>query len=284
VKHLRQLYSGAGAWAVVTGGSDGIGRALALQLATAGFNVCVIARTQSKLDEVVEEIQLSGRKGLAIAFDFSTCQQDAYDALFRQLDTLDISILVNNVGMSHLNGELYEVPPMADELKLLLVNCLPMLELCKYMVPKLKAKRCGAIVNLSSLSAVVRTVPYLATYAGTKSFNQTFSDSLAFELQPFGVDVLTVTPGFVSTGMTQGSGHRRPRTNFQMVDVNEMAKDTLSVLGRRQATAGHRYHQVLQEVYDLVPRWVLGRVSYQTMKAKSELRKKVRRQDLNPPN
>ncbi|CUF35323.1 short chain dehydrogenase, putative [Bodo saltans] len=274
--HLKAKYAKAGSWAVVTGASDGIGRALALELAAIGFNVCVIARTQSKLDEVVGEITTKNPtvQAKALSFDFGTTSNEAYADLFAQLDALEIAVLVNNVGISHTNAELFEDPSVADDLKLLTVNCEPMIRLCKYIVPKLKAKRSGAIVNLSSLSAVVTAVPYLATYAGTKAFNQTFSTSLAYELQPFGVDVLTVTPGMVSTGMTQGSAARRPRVNFGMVDSAVMARDTLAQLGRVISTAGHHNHDLQTSIVSSLPLWYVGPSTYKLFKKISDARKR----------
>jgi 17beta-estradiol 17-dehydrogenase / very-long-chain 3-oxoacyl-CoA reductase len=274
--HLKARYAKAGSWAVVTGASDGIGRALALELAVIGFNVCVIARTKSKLEDVVRDIAATNPavQARSVSFDFGTSSDEAYNELLAQLDQLDIAVLVNNVGISHQNAELFEEPAIAEDLKLLTVNCEPMIRLCKYIIPKLKAKKCGAIVNLSSMSAVVTAVPFLATYAGTKAFNQTFSMSLAYELQPFNVDVLTVSPGMVSTGMTQGSAARRPRVNFGMVDSAVMARDTLSQLGRVLATAGHHNHDLQTSIASSLPLWHVGPATYKLFKKLSDSRKR----------
>lgn len=273
---LKAKYAAAGDWAVVTGASDGIGRALALELARCGFNVCVIARSQSKLDEVVQEITSENpvSRAISIVFDFSTDSDDAYDALFRKLDALDIAVLVNNVGISHQNAELFEEPDVRDDLRILAVNCAPMIRLCKYVLPTMKHAGSGGIVNISSLSAVATAVPYLATYAGTKAFNHSFSTSLAYELQPYGVDVLTVTPGMVSTSMTQGSAARKPRVSFSMVDAHDMARDTLNRLGKVLNTAGHRNHDLQCSIVSSLPTWHVGPSTFKLFKKLSDSRKR----------
>ena len=239
---------------------------IAIELAKRGFNVIVVARTKSKLDVVAAEIESYGRQALAVPFDFSFATSDSYADLYSHLPMEDISVVVNNVGMAF--GDAHVVGDAADTIeehsRVINVNCEPMVRLSYEFASRLKAKRCGAIVNLSSLSAVVGVVPYLATYAGTKAFNKVFSDSLRAELQEFGVDVLTVTPGFVATSMVQGNSAHRPRTNFSIVNVDHMAKDTVDAIGRRNSTAGHRNHILAQWLYEKLPHpsWEMRRCRF----------------------
>ncbi len=266
-RYKRKNTAGERPWAVVTGASDGIGKAFALELASIGFNVCAIARTETKLNDLVLQIRSMQREAAYFVFDFSTSSSEAYSELFRQLDKLPISLLVNNVGGTHpWAGEMFEDISVEQEVALFNTNCMSNLRMTKYIVPRLKREKCGAIVNLSSLTAILRAVPYFSQYAATKSFVRSFSDSLAFELEPFGIDVLTVTPSFVSTALTQGKKKSPPEVNFFVARADAVARDALWALGETRWTAGDRRHELVQRIFDALPRAWLGRSIYKMVK------------------
>jgi 17beta-estradiol 17-dehydrogenase / very-long-chain 3-oxoacyl-CoA reductase len=102
--NLKKKY-GEGSWAVVTGASDGIGRGFCEELAKDGFNVCLVSRTKDKLDQVatyLHELNPSiSTKVVAVDFTKLTTQKH-YDGLLEQLKGMDISMLVNNVGMNNV--------------------------------------------------------------------------------------------------------------------------------------------------------------------------------------
>ncbi|EPY26693.1 beta-keto reductase, partial [Strigomonas culicis] len=198
--NMKKRYGKAGNWAVVTGASEGIGLAMTMDLARRGFNVCVIARTASKLDAVVEDVKKAGVEGLAIPFDFSTATSADYDKLFKELDKIDVAVLVNNVGVNYDYTNYFDEVDLETDLRLLKVNTEATVRMTKYVVPKMKAKRAGAILCLGSFSAVTPTA-LLATYAGTKAFNLAFGAGLHYELKQFGIDVLAVSPNMVVSKM-----------------------------------------------------------------------------------
>jgi len=249
---MKRKYGKAGNWAVVTGASEGIGHAMALDLGRRGFNVCVIARTKAKLDAVVEELRALGVEGQAISFDFAAATPQSWSELFAQLDKLEIAVLVNNVGVNYTFTNYFENESVDTDLRLIKVNCESNVQMTKYVLPKMKAKQCGAIVILSSVSAVLPT-PLLATYAGTKAFGLAFGKGLYFELKQFGIDVLTVTPNVVVSKMTQGKSKHVPRESFMMVNANAMAHQTLDKLGSVPVTAGHRNHAIIEDAYMRFP-------------------------------
>ncbi|KAK5069244.1 hypothetical protein LTR16_009524, partial [Cryomyces antarcticus] len=92
-----------GTWAVVTGASDGIGKEYATQLADKGFNIVLVSRTQSKLDTLARELEskYASVQTKTVAMDFAQNRDSDYDMLKRHIADLDISILINNVGLSH---------------------------------------------------------------------------------------------------------------------------------------------------------------------------------------
>ncbi|KPI87673.1 hypothetical protein ABL78_3271 [Leptomonas seymouri] len=250
--NMKKKYSKAGDWAVVTGASEGIGHAMAIDLGRRGFNVCVIARTQSKLDNVVEELKQVGVEGKAISFDFASATSQNYNELFSQLDKIQIAVLINNVGVNYSYTNYFDDVDLETDLRLLKVNCEASVRMTKYVLPKMKAKHCGAIVMLGSASAVVPT-PMLCTYAGTKAFNLSFGSSLYYELKEFGIDVLAVSPNMVVSKMTQGLSSRKPRETFLTVNAANMAHQTLNKLGSVPQTAGHVNHAFLEAVMTSLP-------------------------------
>lgn len=252
-------YAKAGSWAVVTGASDGIGRAFAEELAKKGMNVCIIARTKSKLDEVAEEITKRGAQAKVVVFDFADATPHQYKKLFTELDSIQIGVLVNNVGINYLYGKDYDRVDVEEDMRILKVNCESQLQMTKYVLPKMKEKRCGAIINLSSVSALL-PAPLLATYAATKSFNLTFSSALQSEVSRYGIDVLSVTPNTVVSKMTQGVSTRKPKSNFFIVPANAMARQTINKLAATHQTAGHANHALLEAVFTSLPRFVQEKV------------------------
>ena len=92
---------GENSWAIVTGCTDGIGKGLSLELARRGFNIVLVARNSEKLAEVAKEIQNKHkRQTRVIIFDFSKeCTLAAYESIAKRVGELDVSILVNNVGI-----------------------------------------------------------------------------------------------------------------------------------------------------------------------------------------
>lgn len=249
---MLRKYGKAGKWAVVTGASEGIGHAMALDLGRRGFNVCVIARTQTKLDSVVKELEALGVEGHAISFDFANATPQDWTELFANLNKFEISVLVNNVGVNYEYTNYLDDVDIETNLRLLKVNCESTLRMTKYVVPHMKSKGAGAIVTLGSLSAVTPTA-MLATYAGTKAFNLSFGNALTYELKQFGIDVLAVSPNLVVSRMTQGKSSRVPRETFLTVSADAMAHQTLDKLGSVYQTAGHRNHAIIEALLLLVP-------------------------------
>ncbi|KAL7696483.1 short-chain dehydrogenase [Lotmaria passim] len=250
--NMKKKYAKAGDWAVVTGASEGIGHAMAIDLGRRGFNVCVIARTQSKLDGVVEELKQIGVEGKAISFDFAAATAQNYEELFAELDKIQIAVLINNVGVNYTYTNYFDETDLETDLRLLKVNCETNVRMTKYVVPKMKAKHCGAIVILGSVSAVT-PAPLLCTYAGTKAFSLSFGSSLYYELKEFGIDVLAVSPNMVVSKMTQGLSSRKPRETFLMVNAANMAHQTLNKLGSTPQTPGHVNHAILEAVLTVLP-------------------------------
>jgi NAD(P)-dependent dehydrogenase (short-subunit alcohol dehydrogenase family) len=187
--------------AVVTGGGRGVGRAIALALAEAGFAVAVLARSQPELDETRQAIVDRGARGLAFACDVRdrAAVADAVGQATHELGP--VTALVNNAGTGLALGPLWQVD--ADEWWTDVETTLRgAFNACRAVIPGMIDRREGRIVNVSSYVAV-RPSPYQTGYACGKAALLSLTESLAASLAPHGIKVFAMTPGFVRTALTQ---------------------------------------------------------------------------------
>lgn len=214
-----------GPWALVTGASDGIGRAIAQELAARGLNLMLVARRADRLHELAN--RLSARHGIEcrpLTADLATA--DGCSAVAAATAPLDIGLVVAAAGFG-TSGDFVD-SPMQAEREMLAVNCAAVLELVGTCAPRLLRRGRGGIVLFSSVLAF-QGVPRSAHYAATKAWVQSFAEGLRVELRGHGVDVLASAPGPVDTGFAQRA---RLRMGV-MLPADAVARQTLDALGRR---------------------------------------------------
>lgn len=181
--------------AVVTGASSGIGMALATELARRGYSLIVVARR----GEVLEELKTRLEAEFSVSVEVRSC--DLADPAARQplLDELaerEISILCNNAGIATF-GPIASLDPQYEKHQVQ-VNAVACHDLVLAVLPGMVARRSGAILNVGSAAGNM-PVPNNATYAASKAFLNTFSESLRGELKGSGVNVTLLAPGPVRT-------------------------------------------------------------------------------------
>jgi 3-oxoacyl-[acyl-carrier protein] reductase len=190
----------SGKTAIVTGGSRGIGRSIALKLAEKGANVVVnYTNNASKAQEVVDEVKKMGVEALALKADVSS--EDDVKALVKEVskhfDTIDI--LVNNAGITRDTL----VIRMKDEDwdKVMDINLKGTYLCTKLIGKKMMKQRSGKIVNITSVVGIMGNAGQ-ANYAASKAGVIGFTKSIAKEFAPRGINVNAVAPGFIQTDMT----------------------------------------------------------------------------------
>lgn len=239
-----------GPWAVVTGASDGIGRELARELASSGFDLVLAARRQSALDALADELRRSaGVQVRVVPVDLA-----ATDGPARLVDAtadVDVGLLVASAGFG-TSGPFVDAD-VATELAMIDVNCRAVAELAHAYARKFVARGRGGIILLSSLVAF-QGVPRAANYAATKAYIQSFAEGLGAELAPHGVDVLSTAPGPVHSGFAS----RASMTMGRAQSPAEVASATLSALGRRRTVRPGWLAKLLELSLSFLPRW--GRV------------------------
>lgn len=247
MKKLKERY---GEWAVITGASDGIGKAFAIELAKSDINVVLIARRVDRLEKLsehlVDKYTIDTR---ILSADLAIPQ--GVDSVLEITSTLDVGIFVPAAGYG-TSGDFVE-NAVLDELDMLNVNCHAVLKQTHYFARRFVNRGRGAIILLASLVGFQGT-PKAANYAATKAYIQTLAEGIRVELKSQNVDVLAVSPGPVNSGFAQ-------RAHMQMgaSDTPPMvAKHALTVLGSRFTARPGFWGRLLGYSLAFTPRW--GRI------------------------
>ncbi len=242
----------AGRNAVVTGGSRGIGQAVAEALLEAGASVLVTARDQTRLDHVVQSWRAEGLKAHGIACDVSE-PAAAERLLAAATEALgDVDVLVNNAGVGH--AAKLERTSLDDWNRVMAVNATSAFATIKAFAPGMTARGHGRVVNIGSTAALAGA-RYISAYAASKHALLGLSRCLAAELASRGIRVDIVCPAFVDTPMTQqtieqimaSTGRDRAQAERdllstedqpRLVTPTEVADAVLSLIERADETPG----------------------------------------------
>ncbi|KAF8553135.1 NAD(P)-binding protein [Imleria badia] len=204
-RNLKKFGATKGAWAVVTGASDGIGKEFALQLAAAGFNILLVARNQAALTSVAAEIasKMAGKVQTRIQLiDFAKNDPAALNALKSVLTGLDVGVLVNNVGKSHTIPTYFAETTEQENEDIVTININGTVRVTHAVLPGMIQRKCGLILNVGSFAGQVAS-PMLATYSGTKGFVATFTSALAEEVRAHNIIVQNLNTYFVVSKMSK---------------------------------------------------------------------------------
>jgi uncharacterized protein len=193
-----------GKWAVVTGASAGIGRALAAELAAGGANLVLTARRRERLEELAREfVTKYGVRTEICTADLT--QQSGPEEIFAftKQKGIEVELLVNNAGFG-VYGE-FAGMDLARLLEMVQVNVAAVVHLTHVFLQPMIARRRGDILIVSS-TAAFQGVPYLTTYGATKGFDLLFAEALAEETRVHGVRVCALCPGSTTSEFHEIAG------------------------------------------------------------------------------
>jgi NAD(P)-dependent dehydrogenase (short-subunit alcohol dehydrogenase family) len=185
--------------AIITGGARGIGKGIALKFADEGCSIVIVDLLEAEAKKTLEEILNKGRGGLFFQCDVSDSHQvnDMVDKVINKFGKVDI--LVNNAGIGHEVKSITEVTEEEWD-KVLSVDLKSVFLCCKAVVPYMKEKQYGKIINISSGAAIRPPAPTIA-YTAAKTGILGLTLDLALELAPLNICVNAILPGAIITDM-----------------------------------------------------------------------------------
>jgi short-subunit dehydrogenase len=184
-----------GPWALVIGGSEGVGAAFARKLAPAGFKLVLVARKQGPLQELAAELATGGTEIRTLSVDMS--KSDAIDRVRTVTDDLEVGFLIYNAGANNIRGNFVELDSEVYR-SVIGVNVIGQTEFAHHYGALMRQRGRGGIILCGSTSGYMGA-PSLAAYTASKAFSRIFSESLWAECRAFGIDVLHLTIGFTAT-------------------------------------------------------------------------------------
>ena len=183
-------------WALITGGSSGMGLEYARQLAEIGCNLLLVSNQEEELEKVARDL---GRDEIQVVPHYQNlATETAAEELlaFCQAENLQIDILINNAGMFFF--EELTRQNEAKALTMMRLHTFTPTQLCIQFGEEMKKRGYGYIINMSSMAAKL-PCPGITIYSATKAYLKSFGKSLYFEMRPYGVGVTTVCPAAIAT-------------------------------------------------------------------------------------
>jgi dehydrogenase/reductase SDR family member 7B len=225
--------------AIITGGSSGIGKALATEFGLHGFSVMITGRNQEELNKTVSELKQKGISVVGFQADVSKEEDNRQMAAAAIHSFGRLDVLINNAGISM--RAMFEEVDIDVIKKVMDINFYGVLYATKYCLPEIKKNK-GSIVGISSIAGY-RGLPGRAGYSASKFALNGFLEVLRTELLKTGVHVLTASPGFTSSnirkrsltkdGTSQGES---PRDESSMMSAEECARYIYNaVLNRKRS-------------------------------------------------
>jgi hypothetical protein len=213
-----------GPWAVVTGASSGIGKAFAGQLAAAGLNLVLSARSTSKLEALGQALaDTHGISYRAVAVDLG--DPAGAEALLAATGDLDVGLLVSNAGTGRPGPVLEQ--PLEDLHRRFTLNAVSHLDLVHGFGGRFAARGRGGIVLTSALVAF-QGLPNMAHDAAAKAYVLNLGEALHYELAPAGVDVTVMLPGSVDTPVIDALGLRRTALPLRPQPAEAAVRETIA--------------------------------------------------------
>ncbi|CAB4058260.1 Very-long-chain 3-oxoacyl-CoA reductase,Very-long-chain 3-oxoacyl-CoA reductase-A [Lepeophtheirus salmonis] len=245
--NLKEKY---GDWAIVTGCTSGIGRAITIELASRGINLALIARNPTFLKDLSEYIENEFKvKTLVIKADFK--DTGIYEDIRDQLKPIEneLGMLFNNVGMSLDQVEDYTIAQNPSILDVINTNISSVALMSKIGIKMMETRRRGIIVNVSSIAGIY-VLPLASLYSSTKGFVNHFSRNMYYECRQKGISVQNLVPMGVRTNMLRSLMSNDDIGNTWTTPTSEVyAYNAINTVGRTYQTSGYWCHSVGSVVF-----------------------------------
>jgi short-subunit dehydrogenase len=214
-----------GPWALIAGGSEGVGASFAEMLADAGINIVLVARKPEPLEAVARAVRARGAEVRTLSQDLTA--PDLLARIREVTDDLEIGLLIYNAGdAGGVKGFLEH--SLASAMKAIQLNVLGTTQLAHHFGGLMVKRGRGGLLFVGSMAGNAGT-PRLATYCGSKAFEQVFAEALWGEFKPLGVDVLIQVLGATDTPARTRAGTEDVE-GFPVQTAEEVARQALEAL------------------------------------------------------
>ncbi len=229
-------------WALVTGASMGIGRAIAIEFAARGYSIVAVSRDQDALESLAKEC----RERYQVEVDpivLDLAETSAGENLIKRIRSKghEIDVLVNNAGFG-VHGEFLSTD-LSKELEMVHIQADLTIELTKTFLPEMVKRRRGGILNVGSVYSF-SPVPYQAIYGATKAFLLSFAEAIRSEITGSGVTISSLCPGITQTEFRKRAG-MRDRKKMAGWTAEAVAKYGVNAFFRGKAIAVPRWQNKL---------------------------------------
>jgi 17beta-estradiol 17-dehydrogenase / very-long-chain 3-oxoacyl-CoA reductase len=234
-KYLRK-----DSWAVVTGATDGIGKAFALQLAKKGFNVLLVSRTKERLEETKAAVEKLGVKSEYVTVNFETATEVDYGNIAAALKGKTATVLVNNVGVG------YDFPMFHHEVdvptlrRIIELNIYAATRLTNDVIPIMQSQKLGLVLNISSASGALTTTPQLTVYAASKAYINSWSNSLVDEYKRDNIHFESLTPFYVTSKLS-----KLRNASLTTPNPDTYVRSVLGHAGYERVHTGYWVHEIM---------------------------------------
>lgn len=262
-----------GSWAVITGATDGIGKAYCTALAKRGLNILLISRTLSRLQDTAKEIEDKfGVETKVVAADFADVSTPGFMSPIRQAcQDLEVSVLVNNVGQSYDMPMMFAEDDTTEALlqQLVRLNTLSTMLMTKLVIPGMNSRKNGVVINISSAAGAMPCgSPMLAGYSASKAAVAALSKSIQYEVGSRGVTCQVHTPYFVVSKMS-----KIKRPSMMIPTPDQWVAASLAMVGYGGTTIVPYFAHFLQDfVVGLLPEFVSG---WYTLRLHKDIRRRA---------
>ncbi len=259
---VQKKTSGIGT-VLITGASSGIGEALVHCFAAAHYGVVLVARSAGKLQALATQVQTQyGVPASVQASDLARPGAALALATALQHQGVDIDVLVNCAGVLQ-QGE-FAAMDSASHQGMIDLNISALTAMLSAFLPGMQARGSGRVLNVASIAAF-QPIPTLATYAATKAYVLSLSESLAEELRDTGVTVTALCPGITATRMlTQAAGSNQKLSalpDFLVGDVQEVAQQGFDACMKGDAICvPGAVNQLTTLASRSAPKWLVRRI------------------------
>lgn len=217
-----------GPWAVITGGSEGVGRSFALRLAATGLNLLLVARKPGPLEECADLCRAHGVEVRTLSADLT--ELSSADVVAEAVGDVEVGLLVHNAGANTHSAEFLDGDLAAFQ-RVIDLNITTPLALVHHFGAAMRSRRRGGILLVGSLAGYLGSNRH-TVYGGVKAFGRIFAESLWLELRDDNVDVLELVLGVTRTPAMDRVGLNFDIPGMAVSEPDDVAAEGLAALGQ----------------------------------------------------